>query len=91
MPHTKRAIQEDAVALAHELGDAIEDFVNRKSYAPNEAVSVMINAIMSLTTYPLEELPPAQRAEVITEFLEKTRMVMDEYNAYLRKELGEGH
>jgi hypothetical protein len=91
MTRTKREIQEDAVALAHELGDAIEDFINRKNYAPHEAASVMINAIMNLTTYPLEELPPAQRAAVTAEFLDKTRMMMEDYNAYLRKELGEGH
>ena len=91
MPRTKREIQEDAVELAHELGDAIEDFVNRKNYAPHEAASVMINAIMNLTTYPLEELPPTQRAEVTAEFLDKTRKIMEDYNAYLRRELGEGH
>ncbi len=91
MPLTKQELREDALALAHELGDTIEDFVNQKNYTPREAATVMINAIMNLTTYPLEELPPAQRAEVTAEFLDKTRMMMEGYNEYLRKELGEGH
>ena len=91
MALTKQEFLEDALALTHELGDTIRDFVNRKNYTPSEAATSMVNAVMKLTTYPLEELPPAQRAEVITEFLDNTLMMMEAYNEYLRKELGEGH
>lgn len=91
MPFTKQTIKDDAIELSHELGDAIEEFINRKNYEPHEAASVTINAIMNLTTYPLEDIPPSQRGEVIIEFLDKTRQMMNSYNSYLRKELGEGH
>lgn len=83
---SKKRIHEEAQELASRIIDVIEDHLDQKQYSINEEHNVLINAILMLVTYPLEDIPAESRQEMIDQFLSIAREHMNSFNAFLRKE-----
>lgn len=84
-------LKRDAKELANKLVDMVVDYIESKNYSPGEEAAVAINAVMMVTSFPLEYVPPSKRPEMIELFSSVTHRQMTEFNMYLRKENHEGN
>ena len=86
-----KKIERGSKELSELLADTIEEYLERKSFNGHEEHNIVVNALLTLTTYPLEDISPENRGEAIETFLTIARANMESFNQYLRKELNEGN
>ena len=88
---TEEQLKRDVRELAFSVVEMITDYIDNKDYNESEEAAVVVNAILMLTSFPLEFVPPSKRSEIIELFSDFSRRQMDAFNQHLRKENHEGN
>jgi hypothetical protein len=86
-----KKIKKHSQELSSLIADTLEDYLDQHNLSPQEEHNIVVNALLTLTTYPLEDISPEHRQEAIDTFLSVARENMESFHSFLRKELKEGN